>query len=311
MRRGPALVAFSALAAAAGALLVWLAWPQRMADDDAAVVPPPVASAARPPAAAPRSASTTASTAAMATPRVAALVTGARSAAFQGSDTYRRHVEAWASRAPGGYALAWTIGRYCRDAQAEVRALGAARVNADAARAAAAQELQARCADIGIETQRTAQPQAGDRHGERFVEAWFRALGASSFADQRAALLEFAQQGMLETAWSALLARGDRPAYFEGKPLGGASQAEIFNRALLMAAVAVDYDPTSPSRHLMALGACVRTGACGGTLDDIAVAELPAANEAQRRELLALYPRIATAFASGDVDAFAPPKPRP
>lgn len=310
MRRDAALL----VTAAAGALLTWLAWPERIPDDGASVAPSSAASAAptaRASATIAAPAATPSATSAAAMVAARASVAAARAAALHGSETYRRYLDAWSSQAPGGYALAWTIGRYCRDALAEVRALGAARVAADAARAAAAQELQTRCADIGIETQRTAQPQPGDRHGERFVEAWFRALGASSFADLRPALLEFAQQGMLETAWSALLARGDRPVHFEGKPLGGASSAEVFNRALQMAAVAVDYDPANPSRHLMALGACVRTGVCAGTLDDIAVAGLPAADEAQRRELLALYPHIATAFASGDVDAFAPPLRRP
>lgn len=91
--------------------------------------------------------------------------------------------------------------------------------------------------------------------------------------------------------------------WFEGKPLGGAGRAELYDQALSVAGTLLYADPHHPSPHLYDLALCAQKGLCSGSLEERLLADYPAGST-ERATLQALYPRMMAALLRGDLDAF-------
>lgn len=91
--------------------------------------------------------------------------------------------------------------------------------------------------------------------------------------------------------------------WFEGKPLGGAGRAELYDQALSLAGTLLYADPHNPSPHLYELALCAQKGLCTGSLEERMLADYPVGS-AERATLQGLYPRMMAAVLRGDLNAF-------
>ncbi len=248
-------------------------------------------------------------------------------------DPYAAAVQARQSGLPGGFFAAESLVNACHDVltapmmstqgfPAPVIASGPLRADVpagwesdapsqQAARLAALQEAQARCATLWAHRRGLHEPHLVDRASQALMEE-ARRLGEAGpglpFASRRAWLQRLhRQQAWLNPDYVQVFSPESYQdaGYFDGQPWGGASSKEVYERALRLAGMAYGFDAAAPQRSLATLAVCVRMGACEGRVEDLVLADLPA-DSALRREVLALYPRLLEALRRGDIDAFAP-----
>ncbi len=244
---------------------------------------------------------------------------------YHSSSPYAEQLVAWQSRSLHGFSTARLLLRTCdvatwalsappsEDAFSVRGPVGAgdeADMQINAKQQSARQEIANRCTPVFQDMGRTKHPMADDANAERYLAAvaGLRLSTPLEILKARANQLlpeDFAR--VLDTNTSGPGDQQATPRYVDGKLWGGASSAEAYHRALMLAIYAQDFDAGSSTPHLRSLAVCARYGACQFTLDEMALADQPAGS-VLRAEALALYPRIQQVIAQRDLGAFAPPR---
>ncbi|WP_431257612.1 hypothetical protein ACQ86G_23755 [Roseateles chitinivorans] len=246
--------------------------------------------------------------------------------AMRSANPYALAIKLRNEQGPGAFAVAANLDATCRLAfgktiavkpflegtQAAPRGADMPVANAglppevQAKRAAAIQEIQARCQPF-LADRSTTEPLPNDASGVAYRDAIsrlkFRRLTAAS-ADS--ALRELESQGMLAKAWGMLGSSDGGFSYFEGQPRGGLSQDEFFRAMQLGSLLATSVHQAGPA-DLRMLAACAYSAQCGDDPSQIVLADLPA-DSASAARIKALAMRIAAAFEASRVDAFQPPR---
>ncbi len=239
--------------------------------------------------------------------------------AMHSDDLYASVVQLWNDYRKGGYPTVVALRAACQQALLLSRSsvkgevpgtsgLMAAKpfpipgesAASTAQREAAWQRINQRCLPIAQDSLRMSAPEA-DEPFERDLD---RVRASGDFRQMVA--LEFAYGRLDQVLMSYLTRMGRAEGYlpwFEGQALGGAANAELYDKALSVAGTLLYVDPRSPSPHLYALALCAQKGLCTGSLEERLLADYPAGSP-ERATILALYPRMMAAMLRGDLDAF-------
>ncbi len=237
-------------------------------------------------------------------------------AALHDDHPYARFTRLWDNWGRGGYAAASLLKLQCRSAWLLARSAADGRLpNASTvSQARAPQALPGQGADLANARQRAFD--SIDQRCRSIAEDPLRAAAPAddpysrdrqqmqSTQDARALLTHYLKYERFDVIMERLgTSPGDQVPWFEGKALGGAGRADLYDQALRVAAVMLYADPQSPSPHLYALALCAQKGLCTGSLEERLLADYPAGSP-ERATIQALYPRMMAAVLRGDLDAF-------
>ncbi len=243
--------------------------------------------------------------------------------ALHSEDLYAQVVKHWNNYRAGGYARAMAMRLACQESLLLARStpqgalptsdtpsmdLQPASMSGESP-LTASQRLDAwhrinrRCLPLIQDTQRMGAPPDDDPYEQAKARAWKSAPERV----QQALLKNELAYGHLDQVLQSFNTRRTPAAgqvpWFEAQALGGAGRAELYDKALGMAAIMLYADASNPSPHLYALALCAQKGLCTGSLEERLLADYPAGSP-ERATILALYPRMMAAVLRGDLDAF-------
>lgn len=171
-----------------------------------------------------------------------------------------------------------------------------------ARRAAAAQEISARCRPF-VDDHEIGQPLADDASGVALRETEKRMVTSiSTPEDIEGQMSMFAEQGMLWQYWYALSSQDAGYGYFDGELNGGLSESD-FKGAMELAAILATTQGEGGREDLRSLAACVYSARCDGVMAQLVAMEKPL-DPALISRVRPIALRIAEALRSGDAERF-------
>lgn len=171
-----------------------------------------------------------------------------------------------------------------------------------ARRAAAAQEISARCRPF-VDDHEIGQPLADDASGVALRETEKRMVTSiSTPEDIERQMRTFAEQGVLWQYWYALSSQDAGYGYFDGELNGGLSESD-FKGAMELAAILATTQGEGGREDLRSLAACVYSARCDGVMAQLVAMEKPS-DPALLSRVRPIALRIAEALRSGDAERF-------
>lgn len=150
-----------------------------------------------------------------------------------------------------------------------------------------------------------------DRLGEVVKQGYFNSSAFTAWKNGTPAM-----KGQAPEDWQLVLSSGygfqadkptAQPRYIDGKLWGGASDPEIYERALRQAVINLSSDPSSSQPHVQSLVLCVQTGQCDVPIDRVMLAGIPEHMASKRDAVARLIPVIQRAIQKGNIEAFRQP----